>query len=474
MLRTIILKEARDLLSTAKFASTFGVAAVLILLSFYVGAKNHQLAQAQHQASLAENVRQMEGLTDWFALEQYRIFLPPKPLEALVTGVSNDIGRTAEVKSRGEIAAEDSRYNEDPVFAVFRFLDLGFIFQIVLSLFAILLGYDAICGEKERGTLRLTFANAVPRATYILGKLVGSFATLAVTLIVPMALGCLLLPLMGVHLAGEEWVRLGLILLVGLLYFGAFLALSVFVSALTHRTSSAFLILLVAWIASALIIPHTAVLLAGRAVEVPSVDEISAQKATFARQLWTEYREGMKSFSAPEGADQDDIEALMAHFNQYMDSLTAIRDEKMNEFAGRLNEDRHNRQAVQERVAFSLARLSPTASLSLATTALAGTGLELKNRFRVEATRYRQTFNEFMKEKTGMNVGGRMIMWKQSDEEEEEPEQIDAEEIPAFEYRTASLADSLTAALPDLGILALFNFLFFLGAFVAFSRYDLR
>ncbi len=474
MLRTIILKEARDLLSTAKFATTFGVAALLILLAFYVGAKNHQLAQAQHQASLAENVRQMEGLTDWFALEQYRIFLPPQPLEALVTGVSNDIGRTAEVKSRGEIAAEDSRYNEDPVFAVFRFLDLGFVFQIVLSLFAILLGYDAICGEKERGTLRLTFANAVPRATYILGKLVGSFATLVVTLIVPMALGCLLLPLMGVHLAGEEWVRLGLILLVGLLYFGAFLALSVFVSALTHRTSSAFLILLVAWIASAFIIPHTAVLLAGRAVDVPSVDEIAAQKATFARQLWKEYRDGMKSFSAPEGADQDDIEALMAHFNQYMDSLTTIRDAKMNEFAGRLNEDRHNRQAVQERVAFGLARLSPTASLSLATTALAGTGLELKNRFRVEATRYRQTFNEFMKEKTGMNVGGRMIMWKHSDEEEEEPKQIDAEEIPAFEYRTASLADSLTAALPDLGILALFNLLFFLGAFVAFSRYDLR
>ena len=64
MLRTIILKEARDLLSTAKFATTFGVAALLILLAFYVGAKNHQLAQAQHQASLAENVRQMEGLTD--------------------------------------------------------------------------------------------------------------------------------------------------------------------------------------------------------------------------------------------------------------------------------------------------------------------------------------------------------------------------------------------------------------------------
>ena len=38
--------------------------------------------------------------------------------------------------------------------AGFRFLDLDFIFQIVLSLFAILFAYDTISGEKERGTLR--------------------------------------------------------------------------------------------------------------------------------------------------------------------------------------------------------------------------------------------------------------------------------------------------------------------------------
>jgi ABC-2 type transport system permease protein len=474
MLGTLILKEARDLLTTTKFATTFAVGAVLILLAFYVGAQNHKLAQSQWEASQAENFRQMEGLTDWFSLEQHRIFLPPRPLETLVTGISNDIGRTAEVKSRGEIVPEDSRYNEDPIFAVFRFLDLSFIFQIVLSLFAILLGYDAICGEKERGTLRLTFANAVPRATYILGKLIGSFTTLSVAIIVPMALGCLLLPLLGVHLQGEEWLRLGLILLVGLFYFAAFLALAAFVSALTHRTASSFLVLLVIWIGAALIVPRASVLLAGRAVDVPSVDAISAQKASFARQLWKEFREGMKGFSTPDDVEKEDVEAVMTAFNQYMDSLTQIRDGKMKEFAGRLNEERQNRQRVQERLAFNLARVSPTASLSLATATLAGTSLDLKNQFYDEAAAYRETFNAFMKEKTGMNVGGRMVMWKMHGEEEEVPEAIDPQEIPAFEYRYASLTESVNRALPDLGILALFGIVFFAGAFIAFSRYDLR
>ena len=217
MWRTLVWKEARELLSSAKFATAFGVTAVLSLLAFYVGAKNHLQAVAQHQASVAENARRLDGLTDWLTLQEYRVFLPPSPLEALVTGVSSDIGRTAEVLGRGEISAEDSRFNEDPIFAVFRFLDLTFVFQVVLSLFAIVLGYDAICGEKERGTLRLTFAQAVPRATYILAKITGSLLTLGVSVAAALLAGCLLLPVLGVSLSGEEWLRLAMILISGLL-----------------------------------------------------------------------------------------------------------------------------------------------------------------------------------------------------------------------------------------------------------------
>ncbi len=474
MLRTIIEKEIRDLIGSTKFAITFGVCAVLILLAFYVGASDYKLAVAQYDASQTENLRQMEGLTDWFSLEQHRIFLPPQPLASLVHGISNDIGRTVEVKTRGELTPEGSRFNEDPIYAVFRFLDLGFIFQVVLSLFAILLGYDAICGEKERGTLRLVFANAVPRATYILGKLLGAFLTLSVALLVAIGLGCLLLPVLGMHLAPDEWLRLGLIVVTGLLYFGAFLTLSVFVSALSQRTSSAFLALLIIWIGAVLVVPRVSVMLAGRAVDVPSVDELAAQKATFSRQLWKEFKNDMAGFSVPEDMEQTDVEAIMAAFNQYTDSITTIRDDQMDKFAGQLNEERHNRQRVQERLAFNLARVSPATSLSLATTALAGTSLDLKDRLFDEASSYRESYNSFMKEKTGMNVGGRMIMFKMSSEEEEAPEQIDPKELPTFAFRSASTAETMDAVVGDIGLLLLFNILFFAAGFTAFLRYDLR
>ncbi len=474
MLKTIIEKEIRDLIGSTKFVATFGVTALLILLAFYAGAKNHNLAVAQYDASRAENLRQMEGLTDWMSLQQHRIFLPPQPLASLVNGISNDIGQTTEVRTRGELAAEDSRFNEDPIYAVFRFLDLSFIFQVVLSLFAILLGYDAISGEKERGTLRLVFSNAAPRAMFILGKILGSFIVMAASLIVALSLGSLLLPALGVNLNSEEWMRLGLIVLTGLLYLGAFLSISVFVSTMTQRTSSSFLALLVIWIGGVLILPRAATLLAGRAVDVPSVDELAAQKASYSRQLWQTFRADMKNFRAPEGAPKDDVQATLSAFNQYMDSVTAIRDEKMDAFAGRLNEERHNRQMQRQKVAFNFARVSPAASLSLATARLAGTSLDLKNRFYEEATAYRKAYNAFMKEKTGMNVGGRMMMWKMTDGEEEPPEKIDLTELPAFDFNTASLSDALGDSIVDIGLLGLFNLLFIAGAFVAFMRYDLR
>ena len=293
MLRVIIEKEIRDQFGSAKFLLAFVVCAVLTILSFYLGASNYEVSRVQHEAALAENLRRLDGVTDWLMVRENRVFLPPQPLASLVTGVSNDIGRTTEVSGRGELAAHDSRYNEEPLFAVFRFLDLEFLFMVVLSLFAILLGYDAVSGEKERGTLRLALANAVPRSTFILGKVIGSFLSLSAGLLVAIIIGCLLLPVMGVPMAGGEWARLGLIVLCGLLYVGTFLTVSIFVSTVTHRSSGSFLISLVIWIVAVLIVPRASVLLAGRAVDVPSVDNIAAQKASYASGLWADFRTSM-------------------------------------------------------------------------------------------------------------------------------------------------------------------------------------
>jgi ABC-type transport system involved in multi-copper enzyme maturation permease subunit len=471
MVRLIVVKELRDIIGSTKFAVSFGACAVLILLAFYAGGRNYQIGVEQYEAGKRESLRKLDGITDWNEVRSSRIFLPPQPIASLVMGVSNDLGRNTEVQGRGELSAVDSRYGEEPIYAVFRFLDLDFIFQVVLSLFAILFAYDAINGEKEQGTLRLTFANSVPRAHYIAGKMAGSFLALGVPLLLPILLGALILFLLGIPMRLDDWVRLGLVVIAGYLYFGAFLAISLFVSTRTERSSSSFLISLVIWILSMMIIPRTAVLIAGRAVDVPSVDEISSQKSRFAMSLWQEDRKKMKDFHAPEGTAPDKV---MMEFQKFMSHIGEERDKKMQEFAGRLNEERRNKQKVQQQLSFGLARISPSAAFSLAATTISGTGMSLQDTYKRSSERYQRAFAEFITEKTGTAPSGGIVFRFRTNDTEERKKPINSNELPVYEFRQEPLAESLGSIAVDFGILSLISVLFFLGAFISFLRYDVR
>jgi ABC-type transport system involved in multi-copper enzyme maturation permease subunit len=471
MFKLIVEKELREIIGSLKFAVTFGISSILLILTFYIGARNYQVSTEQYEASKRENLRKLEGLTEWDGVQNFRIYLPPQPVSSLVMGVSNDIGRTSEIRGAGEISAHDSRYGEDPVYAVFRFLDLDFIFQIVLSLFAILFAYDAVNGEKERGTLRLTLANSVPRGTYIAGKIAGSFIALAFPLLVPILLGALLLIGMGVPMAPADWTRFALIIGAGYLYFGVFLSLSLFVSSATQKTSTSFLVLLVVWIFSVMIIPRTAVLLAGRAVEVPSVDELVSQKSRFSAAGWQDDRKKMADFRAPQDLPMNKV---MENFQQFMAALDSERTAKMDEFSRQLNEQRSNAQAVQERYAFGLARISPSAVFSLLSTSIASTGIGLKADYKEQAGRYQKEYAEFMREKTGRNPSGALFVKMTTGDDTKEKKKINTAELPVFEFTQPLPEAALAAIAVDFGILGLFNIVFFAGAFIAFLRFDAR
>jgi ABC-type transport system involved in multi-copper enzyme maturation permease subunit len=472
MLTLIIEKELKDIISSTKFAITFTICSALVLLSFYIGAKNHQIAQSQFEASKAANIRQFEGITDWMRVQEYKIFLPPQPLATLVNGVSNDIGRSIQVRGRGELQSEDSRYGDDPIFAMFRFLDLDFVFSIVLSLFAILFGYDLINGEKERGTLRLTFSNAVPRAQYLSAKFIGSYLALAVPLLVPVLAGVLLLPAFGIILTADEWLKLTLIIAAGFIAVGAFLALSLFVSASTRNSSTAFLVLLTLWIASVMIVPRLSVIGADLFITVPSVDEINSQKSRFMSQIWNEDRTMMNGYTPPK---TENMQEVMTAFNKFMQGLADEREKKFNEFSARLNEERVNRQSEQQRLALFVSGISPSALFTHAASEIGGTSLRMEQEYLSQAREYQRQFAAFMKEKTGMNTGGFSMVFRMvTDDNAEKPKPININELPPFTFTPLSASSGFAAYAGYTGMLAGFMMVFFAGAFIAFKQYDVR
>lgn len=106
----------------------------------------------------------------------------------------------------------------------------------LVPLIALLLGFDAIVGERERGTLDLLLSLPITRAEVLLGKYAGLAAALALSTLV--GFGAALLPLWAsLDLAGLR-LYLGFVfstLLLGL----AFLSLAVMISVISRERARA-------------------------------------------------------------------------------------------------------------------------------------------------------------------------------------------------------------------------------------------
>ncbi|MEM8931587.1 MAG: ABC transporter permease subunit [Acidobacteriota bacterium] len=486
MFRVIVEKELRELFQSPRFVVTYGIVAVLILLSFWLAAGQHLQNVAEVEAARSEATRQLQGQTDWARVEP-RVHRPPSPLESLVAGIGHDVGRSVEIAPGAPVRPSTSLYGERPLLALWRVLDLDFVFRVVLSLFAILFTFDAISGEKERGTLRLALSNAVPRDTFILAKMVGAFFGLVVPLLVPILGGCLLLLARGVVMEASDWLRLASIVGVGCLYLTAFLGLSLLVSARTHRASTSFLVLLVLWIGVVLVVPSSAVLAAGRAVDVPSVDADLFQRSRLASQLFAEDREALSTklnssegtirfeIDSEDGEDPADaIARIQADINGFLQERADQRRQRMDALDRRLAEQRGHLEARRQDLALGLARLSPAAVFSLAAMDLAGTSLDLPRHFARQAVVYRDDFERFVREQTGRAGGGIRILIQADGDDSSAPPPLDPADLPVFRYTPLGPGHAIEAASFEIGLLAAFAALCFAGAHVSFLRYDPR
>ena len=79
---------------------------------------------------------------------------------------------------------------------------------ILMSFFVILFTFDAIAGERARGTLSLMMSNAVSRGQMLLGKYLGAFVTVFLPLIISILINLLVIHFFGnIPFASEHWLQ---------------------------------------------------------------------------------------------------------------------------------------------------------------------------------------------------------------------------------------------------------------------------
>lgn len=469
MLRDIITKEIQDMIMSPRFVFTFLLCTVLILLSIYTGINNYQAEQKEYSAAVALNRKNLESQQTYGTLAGLgtKINRKPQVLSTVVNGVQEAVGRVATVNIAYDPSMIDSKYSSSPIFAIFGALDLIFIVKIVLSLFAILFTYDAIVGEKERGTLKLALSNRIPRDRLILGKAIGGFISLLIPLVVPLVLGLLILMIYpNISLSGDDWLRLGIICVMFLLYLSVFFTLGLFVSARTSRSSTSFLLLLFIWVTFVTIIPKAAIMIAGQINPIPSVHEITAQKDAYLQEIQKEaIAERTQYFKDnPRPKDPQGIAKWNEDIRKWAEDLQQSLTGKIDEKNAAIERDYQTKMRGQQRLAVNLSRISPASALMFASMSLARTGINEHERFLNSVKTYKPIFTKWINQKMmrSLNLEGG---------QQPKPE---LDDMPQHEFAPERFSDSFSRIMPDLVLMVFLIILFFIGAYVSFIRYDVR
>lgn len=393
MFRDIVKKEILDNLLTFKFVFTFALCTILILLSVYTGIANYVMDRKEYTESVASIRQGLNPPNNWSTIMQggLRIYRPPQPLGAIVNGVEGVVGRVSNVNVSIENNLSESKYLNNPLFGIFGALDLMAIVKIVLSLLGILFTYDAIVGEKEKGTLKLALANSIPRHQLILGKAAGGLISLLIPLLVPLLLSAIFLAFApDLALSRADWTRLLFISLMFFLYLSVFFSLGLFVSAMTSRSSTSFLVLLFVWVVFVMVIPKGAVIVAGQIRPVPTSRGIATEKGLYILQLQEKMNAAMgQKMSRLNPELRKDRTAFQ---KAMMDIQYEIQDEfssKSNENNARIDRDYQLKKDVQQSLAINLSRISPASALTFGSMSLALTGIDEYNRFVASVRIYR-------------------------------------------------------------------------------------
>jgi Cu-processing system permease protein len=117
----------------------------------------------------------------------------------------------------------------------------------LLPLIALLLSFDAVVGEQERGTLILLMAYPVARWEVVIGKFLGHTAILAIATVLGYGCAVAALLLRG-GIAGGDWQAFAAMVATSVLLGAAFLALGTLASVLVRERATAAGIAVAVWL----------------------------------------------------------------------------------------------------------------------------------------------------------------------------------------------------------------------------------
>ena len=490
MILRIVQKELLGHLLTLRFLLGGLCCLAMIASSAYVLTRQFEARLEAHRSAVTDFENRLQKVTVYSELGQNvrpEAHRPPSALSILSSGMEVELGDFVTLAHGYVPVGAASSGSDNPYLAIFPSIDFVTVFQVVLSLLALLFAYDAVSGEQEDGTLKLTLAGSVPRSSVLMGKYAGAMLALTLPLLLSLGMGLLIATLSEyVNLNGSDGMRVGLMLAASLLYLSLFYLLGLLCSCAVDRSASALALCLFAWVATVLIFPGASTFAVDRLSPVEPdqsvsesaeelVNRMKQKKEDFLKQhrierIWqgVSSRGNSSSSSDSRGSGEtlkfnirsakDPELTLQRDYYRIQEDLRTEVADQIWQLRKAYLERNHYRQV---RLARNLSRLSPAAVYGEASAILAGTDLGAYHRFMDETRAYRREVIQYLKDRDAF--GSRA--WFATDRGE-----ADVGGMPRFQWRPERVRESVKRAGSDLAILLLWNGILFWIAYILFAK----
>src|SRR4030042_4196667 len=221
----IIKREILEHLQSLQFIILLVLSILLFGMNGWVTVKKHREQMARYNHGVTETAH-------YHSTQRTSLYMRPSALVLMADSGSKHQPPGYSLEPKGRLTPMPAGQTNFKMPFIPE-LDWAFIIKVVFSLYALLLAFRGISGEKEIGTLRLVLSNTIKRNQVLIAK----YVSIILTIGIPLILGSLVsLSIMSIFmpqvLSLSAIVRICLMIVLGFFYLSIFAFLGLLVSSL--------------------------------------------------------------------------------------------------------------------------------------------------------------------------------------------------------------------------------------------------
>ena len=154
MLKTLIGRELLDNLMTFRFAAVLLITLLLVVANTVVLIQDYEQRLESYNDAVKMHDTQLRKAKTYSMMYLF-VDRAPNPLSIFNVGLDKRLGNLMGIWHGFVPTLWDAQMHgtDNPFIAFFSSIDIVFVFEVILSLMGLIFAYDAIAGERERGTV---------------------------------------------------------------------------------------------------------------------------------------------------------------------------------------------------------------------------------------------------------------------------------------------------------------------------------